>query len=67
MREMRKALENEILEQEVRLEDIRQRKKPKTMEEVRPKNREEKKQPNANQTMANLNSHRLTCPTTPKK
>ena len=35
MKELRKELDNEILEQEVQLEDIRQRKKPKTMEEVK--------------------------------
>jgi hypothetical protein len=35
MHVMRKPLENEIFEQEVRLEDICQRKKPITMEEVR--------------------------------
>ena len=35
MKELRKALDNEILEQEVRLDDIRQRKKPRTMEEAK--------------------------------
>ncbi len=34
MKEMGKALDNEILEQEVRLEDIRQRKKARMMEEI---------------------------------
>jgi hypothetical protein len=37
MLETLKALEIEILEQEVRLEDIRLRKKPMTMEEMRQK------------------------------
>jgi hypothetical protein len=45
MKEMRKALDNEILEQEVRLEDIRQRKKARTMEEIGQRDREEVKVP----------------------
>jgi hypothetical protein len=35
MKEMRKALDNEILKQEVRLEDIRQRKKARMIEEIK--------------------------------
>jgi len=45
MKEMRKALDNEILEQEVRLEDIRQRKKARTMDEIGQRDREEVKVP----------------------
>ena len=45
MKEMRKALDNEILEKEVRLEDIRKRNKARTMEEIGQRDREEVKVP----------------------
>ena len=45
MKEMRKALDNEILEDEVRLENIRQLKKAKTMDEIGQRDREEVKVP----------------------
>ncbi len=35
MKEIRKALDNQILKQEVRLEDIRQCKKARTMKEIK--------------------------------
>ncbi len=35
MKEMLKALDNEILEQEVQLEDIRQRNKARTIEDIK--------------------------------
>ncbi len=43
MKEMHNALENEILEQKMRLEDIFQRKKARTMDEIAQSDREEVK------------------------
>ena len=45
IKEMRKALDNEILEQEVRLEDIRQRKKARMMEDIGQREEEKVKVP----------------------
>ncbi len=42
---MRMALNNEILEQEVRLEDIRQHKKARTMEQIKQSEGESEKVP----------------------
>ena len=64
MKEMRKALDNEILEQEVRLEDIRQRKKARTMEEIKQSEGESVKFPRVSQGMSTFQA---TGPITPPK
>ena len=46
MKEIRKTLDVEILEQEVRVEELRKQKKSKTMDEVKMRAKEEVKKTN---------------------